>query len=202
MPLGPEDLRLGQWDRDEVHKLFDTLQFRVLRERLFQTLSAPEPEAESGFDVTAAVLGPDDVPAWLDEHARSGRRVGLSLRGSWGRGTGAVSGLGLAVADGEPDDAAYVDAEALTDLDERALVEWLADAAVPKTVHDLKGCLLALHARGWDVAGVTSDTALAAYLALPGQRTFDLGDLVAPLPAPGPAGRGRAGHRPAHPGRR
>ncbi len=178
VPLGPEDLRLGQWDRDEVNKLFDTLQFRVLRERLFQTLSAPEPEAESGFDVTAAVLGPDDVPAWLDEHARSGRRVGLSLRGSWGRGTGVVSGLGLAVADGEPDDAAYVDAEALTDLDERALVEWLADAAVPKTVHDLKGCLLALHARGWDVAGVTSDTALAAYLALPGQRTFDLGDLV------------------------
>ena len=178
VPLGPEDLRLGQWDRDEVNKLFDTLQFRVLRERLFQTLSAPEPEAESGFDVTAAALGPDDVPAWLDEHARSGRRVGLSLRGSWGRGTGVVSGLGLAVADGEPDDAAYVDAEALTDLDERALVEWLADAAVPKTVHDLKGCLLALHARGWDVAGVTSDTALAAYLALPGQRTFDLGDLV------------------------
>ena len=178
VPVGPEDLRLGQWDRDEVNKLFDTLQFRVLRERLFQELSAPEPEAESGFDVTAAALGPDEVPAWLEGHVRSGRRVGLSLRGSWGRGTGVVSGLGLAVEAGEPDDAAYVDAEALTDVDERALVGWLADATVPKTVHDLKGCLLALHARGWDVAGVTSDTALAAYLALPGQRTFDLGDLV------------------------
>ena len=79
---------------------------------------------------------------------------------------------------GAPDDAAYVDAEALTDVDERALVEWLADPAVPKAVHDLKGMLLALYARGWDVAGVTSDTALAAYLALPGQRTFDLADLV------------------------
>jgi DNA polymerase-1 len=178
VPVGPQDLVLGQWDRDEVHKLFDNLQFRVLRERLFQTLTASQPEADSGFDVTATVLGPDDVPAWLDEHARSGRRVGVSLRGSWGRGTGVVQGVGLAVEGGEPDDAAYVDAEALTDIDERALVEWLGDPSLPKAVHDLKGTLLALSARGWDVAGVTSDTALAAYLALPGQRTFDLSDLV------------------------
>jgi len=178
VPLTPADLRLGQWDRDEVHKLFDNLQFRVLRERLFQTLTAVEPEADEGFDVTAAVLGPDEVPAWLDAYARSGRRVGVSLRGTWGRGIGVVSGLGLAVEGGEPDDTAYVDAEAVTDLDERALVDWLADPAVPKAAHDLKGTLLALHARGWDVAGVTSDTALAAYLALPGQRTFDLADLV------------------------
>ena len=71
-----------------------------------------------------------------------------------------------------------MDAEALTDVDERALLDWLTDPAVPKAAHDLKGMLLALHARGWDIAGVTSDTALAAYLALPGQRTFDLADLV------------------------
>ena len=178
VPVGPQDLVLGQWDRDEVHKLFDNLQFRVLRERLFQTLTASQPEADSGFDVTATVLGPDEVPGWLEEHASSGRRVGVSLRGSWGRGTGVVQGVGLAVEGGAPDDAAYVDAEALTDVDERALVEWLADPSVPKAVHDLKGMLLALYARGWDVAGVTSDTALAAYLALPGQRTFDLADLV------------------------
>jgi len=178
VPVGPQDLVLGQWDRDEVHKLFDNLQFRVLRERLFQTLTASQPEADSGFDVTATVLGPDEVPGWLEEHARSGRRVGVSLRGSWGRGTGVVQGVGLAIEGGAPDDAAYVDAEVLTDVDERALVEWLADQSVPKAVHDLKGMLLALYARGWDVAGVTSDTALAAYLALPGQRTFDLADLV------------------------
>jgi DNA polymerase-1 len=178
VPVGPQDLVLGQWDRDEVHKLFDNLQFRVLRERLFQTLTASQPEADSGFDVTATVLGADEVPGWLEEHARSGRRVGVSLRGSWGRGTGVVQGVGLAIEGGAPDDAAYIDAEALTDVDERALVEWLADQSVPKAVHDLKGMLLALHARGWDVAGVTSDTALAAYLALPGPRTFDLADLV------------------------
>src|SRR4029077_13605299 len=51
LDVGPEELRLGQWDREEVHKLFDTLQFRVLRERLYQTLHAVEPEADEGFAI-------------------------------------------------------------------------------------------------------------------------------------------------------
>jgi len=175
VPLAPTELRLGQWDRDEVHKLFDNLEFRVLRERLFQTLTAVEPEADEGFDVEGRVLGPDEVSSWLDEHARSGRRVGVSVRGTWGRGAGVVTGVALAAEGGE---GAYLSAEEVTDSDERALRAWLLDESVPKALHDLKGPLLALHARGWDVTGVTSDTALAAYLALPGQRTFDLGDLV------------------------
>src|SRR5207302_8772634 len=54
--VGPHDLHLGQWDREQVHQLFDTLQFRVLRERLYQTLSAAEPEADEGFDVDGTVL--------------------------------------------------------------------------------------------------------------------------------------------------
>jgi DNA polymerase-1 len=175
LPLGPTELRLGQWDRDEVHKLFDNLEFRVLRERLFQTLSAVEPEADEGFDVEGRALGPDEVSSWLDEHARSGRRVGVSVRGTWGRGGGVVTGVALAVEGGE---GAYLSAEEVTDSDERALLGWLLDESAPKALHDLKGPLLALHTRGWDVAGVSSDTALAAYLALPGQRTFDLADLV------------------------
>jgi DNA polymerase-1 len=36
----------------------------------------------------------------------------------------------------------------------------------------------ALAAHGFGLGGLTTDTALAAYLALPGQRSFDLGDLV------------------------
>jgi DNA polymerase I len=175
LPLGPTDLKLGQWDRDEVHKLFDNLEFRVLRERLFATLSAVEPEAEEGFDVEARQLGPDDVEEWLNENARTGQRVGVSVRGSWARGTGVVSGVALAVEGGV---GAYVDAEELTGADEQALLGWLMDPKQPKALHDVKGPLEALHARGWDVAGITSDTALAAYLALPGQRQFELSDLT------------------------
>ena len=45
-------------------------------------------------------------------------------------------------------------------------------------MHDAKGPLLAIWARGWELAGLTSDTQLAAYLARPDQRTFDLADLT------------------------
>ena len=41
-----------------------------------------------------------------------------------------------------------------------------------------KGPLLAIWARGWELAGLTSDTQLAAYLVRPDQRTFDLADLT------------------------
>ena len=175
LPVGPHDLHLGQWDREEVHKLFDTLQFRVLRERLYQTLQAVEPEADEGFEVEGSVIAAGDLHGWLHEHASTGQRVGVSVAGTWGRGTGVVTGLALAAADGT---AAYVDPEQLTEDDEKALTGWLADVAQPKAFHDVKGPLLAFAERSWPLAGVTNDTALAAYIALPGQRSFDLGDLA------------------------
>ena len=181
LDVHPSELRLGQWDRDEVHKVFDALQFRVLRERLYATLSAVEPEADQGFEVEHRVLGPGEVRAFLDGLPR-GVRVGLHVRGFWGKGTGDPNGLGLAAASPPEDqpasEAAFVDLTALDQDDEQALAAWLADPAVEKAMHDAKGPLLALHARGWTVAGLTSDTALAAYLALPGQGVFDLADLA------------------------
>ncbi|SNS62747.1 DNA polymerase I [Geodermatophilus saharensis] len=175
LEVGPQDLAVRAWDRNEVHTLFDNLQFRVLRDRLFATLSSAEPEVEGGFDVTA-----DDVPAgglgaWLDAHARTGR-TGLVFRGTWGRGTGELAGLALAAAD---DHAVFVDCGPDLDAaDEQALAGWLADPAAEKVAHDVKGPLLAVWARGWDLQGLVSDTALAAYLATPGQRSFDLADLA------------------------
>ena len=183
LEVGPRDLRLGQWDRDEVHKVFDALQFRVLRERLYATLSAVEPEAEQGFDVDARVLAPGELGSFLAA-LPVGVRIGVHVRGTWARGTGDATGIGIAAQsppEGEApraDDAAYAVLEQLTPEDEQALGGWLADADVPKALHDLKGPLLALTARGFDLRGVTSDTALAAYLALPGQGSFDLGDLA------------------------
>ncbi len=180
LDVRPEELTVGQWDRDEVHKVFDALQFRVLRERLYATLQAVEPEAEQGFEVDARVLAPGEVAEFL-AGLPAGVRVGLHVRGHWGRGTGDAHGLGLAcesAAEGAAprDDAGYVDLETCTPEDEQALGDWLASDA-PKAFHDLKGPVLALGARGWTIGGVTSDTALAAYLALPGQMSFDLGDL-------------------------
>jgi DNA polymerase I len=186
----PDDLVARPWDREAVHRLFDELEFRVLRERLFATLTSAEPEAEEGFDVEGGALEPGTVRAWLDANARDGRRVGLFVHGQLGTWAGRdVEGIALAA--GEPSlearaagasagaaQAAYLDVRTLLPDDEAALGEWLADESVPKAAHDVKAALHGLRARGWVLRGLTSDTALAAYLARPGQRSFDLADLA------------------------
>ncbi|MGY1838552.1 MULTISPECIES: DNA polymerase I [unclassified Modestobacter] len=180
LEVGPVDLAVQPWDRNEVHTLFDNLQFRVLRDRLFATLSSAEPEVDGGFEATADEVAPGGLGDWLAAHARTGH-TGIVFRGTWGRGTGELTGLALAAAD---DHATFVDltdheqGPALDAADEQALADWLADPAAPKVVHEVKGPLLAVWARGWELRGLASDTALAAYLANPGQRSFDLGDLA------------------------
>ena len=119
--------------------------------------------------------GPGELAGWLAEHASGPGRVGVAVTGMWGRGAGDVTGMALAAREGA---GAFVDPVELVTEDERALAEWLADPKRPKAIHDAKGPMLAFAARGLELAGVTNDTALAAYLALPGQRSFDLGDLV------------------------
>jgi DNA polymerase-1 len=186
LEAGPADLRPVAWDRDQIHQLFDTLQFRVLRDRLYTTLpngiigapTAAGPEGSGpaeGFDVEVSVPGPDELAAWLEEHATGTGRAGVAVHGTWGRGTGTMDGLALAAGDGA---GAFVDPVTLTEDDERALAAWLADPDQPKALHDAKGPIHALAARGLELAGLTTDTALAAYLALPGQRSFDLADLA------------------------
>ncbi len=171
----PGDLARQNWEREEVHQLFDSLEFRVLRDRLYATLTAEEPEADQGFDVSCSVLEPGQLSAWLAEHARGGRRTGVHISGFWGGGTGDVSGVALAAADEE---GAWFDPAHLLPEEEQAFAAWLADPAEPKALHDAKGPSLAFAARGWELAGVTSDTALGAYLAMPDQRSYDLADLA------------------------
>jgi len=174
LPVTIADLERATWDREEVHKVFDGLEFRVLRERLFETFEAAPDEAEGGFDLDATVLTSADVQGWLDEHATT-EPTGVHVVGAWGRGTGDVTAIGLATAGNA---AAYVEIADLDETGEKALADWLTDPSRPKVLHDLKGQMHALAARGMPVRGVAMDTALAAYLVKPDQRSFDLADLV------------------------
>jgi DNA polymerase-1 len=185
LEAGPADLRPAEWDREQIHQLFDTLQFRVLRDRLYSTLpngiggvtapADPGDEAAGAFDVEITLPGPEEVAGWLAEHAAGDGRAGVAVSGTWGRGTGTLNGLALATPDAA---GAYLDPATLTEDDERALAGWLADPGRAKAMHDAKGPIHALAAHGLELGGLTTDTALAAYLALPGQRSFDLADLV------------------------
>ncbi|ASU57585.1 MULTISPECIES: DNA polymerase I [Nocardiopsis] len=185
-------LALGEADRTGIDALFDNLEFASnLRERLYAVVRLPEDgsgeagtEAVEGFRVELTVAGTGELAPWLAAHAAPDDAAsdtltptapaGLALDGAWGQGTGRVDALAISVPSG---DAVFVDPTALDPADTEALADFLADPRRPKAVHEYKGALLALGAHGWELGGVVSDTALAAYLVQPGQRRFDLADL-------------------------
>ncbi len=169
----PEALRVQPWDRDRIHQLFDDLEFRVLRDRLFDTLSPVEPEVELGFDVRGGLLEPGTLAAWLAEHS-NGSRFGMAVAGTHKAFDADATAVAIVSASGE---GVYIDTARLDAEDEAALASWLADPGPPKALHEAKLAWHDLLGRGWPLAGVTSDTALAAYLVRPGQRSFALDDL-------------------------
>ncbi|HMR22198.1 MAG TPA: DNA polymerase I, partial [Micropruina sp.] len=169
------ELERRDWNREAVHTVFDGLEFRVLRDRLMETLPAELAGPSGGFEVVGDVLEPGALADWLAEHGR-GELTGLDVTGQWRAGSGDLTGLALATADGA---ACWLDVTELIPADENALAAWLGDETAAKALHDAKGPLLAIWSRGWELNGLASDTQLAAYLLRPDQRVYDLGDLTA-----------------------
>ncbi|MBW0018122.1 MAG: hypothetical protein JO236_11340 [Mycobacterium sp.] len=126
-------------------------------------------KVSSGFDVRGRTLQAGELAAWLAEHSL-GNRFGLDVVG-----TGKVQALAIVAADG---DGRYIDVDDLIPDDEAPLASWLADPGPPKAVHEAKRAMHALAGRGWTLRGVTSDTALAAYLLRPQRPGADLNDLL------------------------
>ncbi|WP_319454373.1 MULTISPECIES: DNA polymerase I [unclassified Mycobacterium] len=170
----PDTLRMQPWDRDHIHRLFDDLEFRVLRDRLFETLASADPEVEEGFDVKGGALEPGQLAAWLSEHSL-GTRFGLAVVGTHLAFDADATALAIVASDGE---GCYIDTATIDSADETALAAWLSDPGAPKALHEAKLAMHDLVGRGWNLEGVTSDTALAAYLVRPGQRSFALDDLA------------------------
>ena len=64
----------------------------------------------------------------------------------------------------------------LTPDEDAALKTWLESDA-PKYLHGAKAAWHMLRGRGITLRGIAHDTAIAAYLLRPGQRTYDLADV-------------------------
>lgn len=174
LPAGPADLALAELDRESIHRVFDSLEFAVLRDRLLAVFGAePESSSDDGFDLDGETLAPGAVASWLGRHAADGT-VGMHVAGTWGGGTGRVDAMAFATGVA----AAYVKVDDLTVDDDAALAAWLGDATKPKVLHDAKGPMHAIAAQGWTLAGLASDTAIAAYLLRPDQHAYDLADLT------------------------
>jgi DNA polymerase I len=167
LPVGPEQLVLNPMDATKVHAIFDALQFRVLRDRLAPMLGSdaaePLPDLAPRQEVVTDVVTPGQWSAWLDSHARSVTGIAVSDQG-----------LALATSDGLH---AYLSWAALLSSDQTAIAAWLADSEIEKIAHDLKSITRKLDVQGLPLEGVIGDTAICAYLVLPGQRSLDLSDL-------------------------
>ncbi|MDQ4131526.1 MAG: DNA polymerase I, partial [Actinomycetota bacterium] len=166
-------VRMGRPDPETVRRLFGALEFRTLYERLqSEVLGAWQQEEASGFARRPRRLRAGELHAWL-EGPPSPIAVLPVTRGRvphlrW-------AGIGLACPGRDPVGAVFDD---LTPEDHDALARVLADADVPKVVHDLKLLDHAAHSREWRVARVSLDTMLAAYLVTPDQRDFALDNLA------------------------
>ncbi|MEO8107436.1 MAG: DNA polymerase I [Actinomycetes bacterium] len=166
----PDDLARMDWDREHVHQVFDALEFRILRDRLAQTLQNSDEPLDAAPELEVQSLAAEDVPQWLDDHASG--RVGVSVSGTWGSGTGEIHSVGLASVDGA---VAFVSIAAMGAASKQAFAQWLAAAEI--VMHDANGAGLAFAAMGFPMAEPAFDTALAAYLLRPDQRSYDLADL-------------------------
>ncbi|WP_193095309.1 DNA polymerase I [Brevibacterium sp. FME17] len=162
------DLKWGEGDPSELSSLFDQLEFQALGKRLsaiFGEEAVPEAAAGPAREVSIETL---EVPGLLEKLADSDvLALDSDARFELGRGDVRI----LAVS-GAPEEAWVVD---LAEAGEAA-VSKLSSALRTKTLilHSSKTQLKAWRSLGLDVDDVAGDTALAAYLLVPDQRSYEL----------------------------
>ncbi|MCR4512311.1 DNA polymerase I [Aeromicrobium sp. 50.2.37] len=177
LPAKPADLAFStEWNRDAIHQVFDALEFAALRTRLFEYLGGGDEATTdaASVEVELDLPGEGGLAAWIDEHLGE-EAVGVEVAGVLRPVGPRVDTVTIATPGGR---AVSLSPESLGPDDDAALQGWLADPARPKVMHDAKGQLHALAAQGWTMQGLVADTALAAYLVRPDQRSYDLADLA------------------------
>lgn len=178
LEVSPSDLARRPTDVAAIDRLFDSLEFGRLRQKVREVAGigmgegpvdeAPEPVAEVEISVSL-VDASCDIAQWARAHSPLAVLVEGDIRPT----RGDITRLVLA----SDNEALVIDPVELSPTQEEALAEVLATAS-SLIVHDAKGARHALASRGWALGGVEFDTMLAAYLAHPDQRSHKLEDVL------------------------
>ncbi len=175
LPVGPDGLELKPADVNAVATAFDDLEFGVnLRERVLAAVPHDGVLLDDGDVADEAVeLTIDEAPLdeWLNK--REGQGMALYVVGTGVPASGDVQAVGVV------DKQRHAVTRELGDLspaEDAALKAWIESDA-PKYVHSAKATWHMLRGRGITLRGIAHDTAIAAYLLRPGQRTYDLADV-------------------------
>ena len=172
LEVGPDDLAFQGATVSEVAEKFDELEFGTnLRERVLEAIPNDGGGAPAVEEAPTQEIKVVDKPLaqWLEgkEH------VAVFVTGDPRPGQGDASALALVDADFE---GMQVELGELSAEDDAALAAWLSSSA-PKYFHEAKAAFHMLAGRGIELRGIAHDTAIAAYLLRPGQRTYDLPDV-------------------------
>ncbi|MFK0038317.1 DNA polymerase I [Paenarthrobacter sp. NPDC090517] len=175
LPITLEDLHEPRPDRQAIEELFEELEFRTLRTRLFDLYG----------DDTAG-----DAPDTIDAPEFSVLTEAAELESFFAAGSGVRSSLAVQVVPGRVGDdasalavvrnngAAYIELTGLDAAAEAVLARWLKDPEEAKVLHEFKSALKALHNRGLGLEGVVDDTSISGYLIQPDRRSYDLAELA------------------------
>src|SRR5450830_1803117 len=167
LPVGLDDLEARPWDREAVHRVFDALQFKTLRERLL-AMVPDGADGATGFELKVVRSSSVPVRDWLAE--RAGLVIGLDVSGR--DAPAEPDAWAIALADGRGA-ALTIDLSELSDPDDVALGDWLGDPGAGKAIHGAKSAWHELGARGWTLAGVQLDLRVEE-AGNNGQATLDL----------------------------
>ena len=178
LEVSPSDLARRPTDVAAIDRLFDSLEFGRLRQKVREVAGigmgegpvdeVPEAVVEVEISVSLA-----DASCDIAQWARAHSPLAVLVEGDMRPTRGEVTRLVLA----SDNEALVIDPVELSPTQEEALAEVLATAS-SLIVHDAKGARHALASRGWTLGGVEFDTMLAAYLAHPDQRSHKLEDVL------------------------
>ena len=187
-----QDAAIGGWDREELRRLFDFLEFRSLWDRFVEATGGPGGPATDGpatagsgeaveIELSPAQTAGDAVKLferWL------GAATPLALAGAWeGReGRSALVGLAfveLPAPDAGPVPVSWVGPAALSDPAVLGgLGRLLGDGGVKVSAHDAKALMRGLSVLGVDFSSLELDTSIGAYLVDPAGDQYLLEDLA------------------------
>jgi DNA polymerase I len=159
LDIEPEDAVMGDWDVDEVRRLFTSLEFRSLFDRLMELAKDAKPKVEVA-ELDLRQVPPEELAGLLADGP-----VGLAVREE----AGVLSGLAVSAGGAQ---AAYAALE-----DPGAIADRLADPTVTKWAHDAKALERVALRAGAPIEGVAFDTMLAGYLLEPGTADYPLSAL-------------------------
>jgi DNA polymerase I len=160
LEVDPDDCVMGEWDPEAVRRLFNSLEFRTLLDRLEELEQTAKPKVErASLDLRTGTE--KDLERLLQ--GKDPRAVHAHVDGS-------IRGLAVSAGGG---DAVFVPFDRIP----LPVAGWLADPAAPKWVHGAKDLQASLLSEELTQDGVTFDTELAAYLLDPAGSTYPLGAL-------------------------